>query len=223
LGTRIRVGIIDGQPLYREGIALNLSADDDMEIAGSGATADDAIRIAAECRPDIIVMDMRISGGGLKVIETIRGLGLMTKILALSASGDSSLVDATMRAGAGGYMLKQATGKELMQAVKLVHAGQRYLTPSLAYDLFARVEALRQSESSRRDPVAVLTPRERDVLTILAEGRSNKEIGNRLDLSEKTIKHHVANILQKLRARNRVEVVLKVSGHLRPEVELRVN
>jgi two-component system nitrate/nitrite response regulator NarL len=223
LGNKIRVGIIEDQPFYREGIILHLSAHDDMEIVGSGATADDAIRITAECCPDVIVMNMRISGGGLKIIETIQGLGSMTKILALSISGDSSLVNATMRAGARGYMLRLATGKELVQAVRIVDAGQRYLTPSLAYDLLVRVEEHRQSERSRSDPAAVLTPRERDVLTVLVEGRSNKEIGNRLDLSEKTIKHHVGNILQKLRARNRVEAVLKVSHHLRADVELRVH
>ena len=94
-------------------------------------------------------------------------------------------------------MLRSITGKDLVQAIRMLHSGQRYLTPSLAYALLRRHDERQKSDRTQGDQVSGLTPREREVLTIMVEGRSNKEIGRRLDLAEKTVKHHVTNILQK--------------------------
>jgi two-component system, NarL family, nitrate/nitrite response regulator NarL len=211
LGNKIRVGIIDSETLFRKGIALHLSAQGDMEVVSEAAALRDAIRLASDLNPDVLILDLKDTVDAFNVIAAIKGSGSQTKILALSVSEDNDLVTSAMRTGAEGYVHRSISGKDLAQAIRMVHSGQRYLTPSLAFALLKRHDEKEKSERAQRDQVSGLTPREREVLTIMVEGRSNKEIGRRLDLAEKTIKHHVTNILQKLKARNRVEAVLMVS------------
>jgi two-component system, NarL family, nitrate/nitrite response regulator NarL len=211
LGNKIRVGIIDSETLFRRGIALHISAQGDMEVVGDTAALSDAIQLASDLNPDVLILDLKNTVDAFNVIAAIKGSGSRTKIMTISVSEDNDLVTAAMRSGAEGYVHRSISGKDLAQAIRMVHSGQRYLTPSLAYALLKRHDEKEKSERTQRDQVSGLTPREREVLTIMVEGRSNKEIGRRLDLAEKTIKHHVTNILQKLKARNRVEAVLMVS------------
>jgi two-component system, NarL family, nitrate/nitrite response regulator NarL len=211
LGNKIRVGIIDSETLFRRGIALHLSEQGDMEVVGDTAELSDAIQFASDLDPDVVILDLKNAVDAFNVIAAIKESGSRTKIMTISVSEDNDLVTAAMRTGAEGYVHRSISGKDLAQAIRMVHSGQRYLTPSLAYALLKRQDEKEKSERTQRDQVSGLTPREREVLTIMVEGRSNKEIGRRLDLAEKTIKHHVTNILQKLKARNRVEAVLMVS------------
>jgi two-component system, NarL family, nitrate/nitrite response regulator NarL len=209
--NKIRVGIIDSETFFRGGITAHLSAQCDMEVVGETAALSDAIKFASELATDVLIVDLKNTVDAFNLIGAIKGSGSRTKIMAISVSEDSNLVMSAVRTGADGYALKSVNGQDLVNAIRMVNSGQRYVTPSLAYALLRTHEAKQKSERTQRDQVAGLTPRERDVLTVLVEGRSNKEIGRRLDLSEKTVKHHVTSILQKLKARNRVEAVLMVA------------
>jgi len=208
LGNKIRVGIVESDTFYRKGIALHLSEQADIEVVCEAEALSDAVRFASELCPDLLILDLKSTVDAFNVIEAIKGSGSSTRIMVVSLSENSDLVTSAMRTGADGYMLKSVNGKELVQAIRMVHSGQRYLTPSLAYALLKRHDDSHPSDRTHGGQVPGLTPREREVLTIMVEGRSNKEIGRRLDLAEKTVKHHVTNILQKMKARNRVEAVL---------------
>ena len=223
MGNKIRVGIIDSETLFRKGITLHLSAQEDMEVVGDTGVLSDAIRFASDLDPDVLILDLKNTVDAFNVIGAIKGSGLRTKVMTISVSEDSDLVTAAMRTGAEGYVHRSISGKDLAQAIRMVQSGQRFLTPSLAYALLKRHDENEKSERTQRDQVSGLTPREREVLTIMVEGRSNKEIGRRLDLAEKTIKHHVTNILQKLKARNRVEAVLIMSRQSAKDAAVLVN
>ena len=211
LGNKIRVGIVESDTFFRRGISLHLSEQGDIEVVGETEVLSEAVGFASEFCPDILFLDLKNTVDAFNVIAAIKGAGSPTRIMAVALSEDSDLVTSAMRTGADGYMLRCITGKDLVHAVRMLHSGQRYLTPSLAYALLRRHDERQKSDRTQGDQVSVLTPREREVLTIMVEGRSNKEIGRRLDLAEKTVKHHVTNILQKMKARNRVEAVLMVS------------
>jgi DNA-binding NarL/FixJ family response regulator len=223
LGNKIRVGIVESDTFFREGISLHLSAQVDIEVVGETEVLSDAVKFASELCPDILILDLKNTVDAFNVIEAIKRSSSPIRIMAVSLSEDSDLVTSAMRTGADGYLLRSVNGKDLVQAIRMLHSGQRYLTPSLAYALLRRHDERHRSDQTQGDQVSGLTPREREVLTIMVEGRSNKEIGRRLDLAEKTVKHHVTNILQKLKARNRVEAVLMVSRKPAQDRAIRLN
>ena len=211
MSHKIRVVIVDDHPLYRDGLKFALSCQPDIAVVGVGSCSDDAVRLADELRPDVVVSDMNMPGGGMAAIAGIIEAGLPCRVLVLSMVDDIEIVGAALAGGAFGYMLKGGGGSELAQAIRALSEGDRYISQGLAIGLLTRTSPMRGSANRSRDVLAMLTQRESEVLSIMVEGRSNKEIGNKLDLSEKTIKHHVTRILQKLSVRNRVEAVLKVS------------
>jgi DNA-binding NarL/FixJ family response regulator len=211
VGNKIRVAIIDPHPIFRDGVICTLEAQADIEIVDQGATADDAIRIAAASRPDVIVVDTSVRGGGMNVIETIARECPTVKTLVLTMTADQEQVCNALKWGARGYLLKGTSGSELVATVRTLSEGECYVSPSLAASLLMRPNVAPVESVKRMDRLSDLTPREEQVLSILKEGRSNKEIGNKLDLSEKTIKHHLTRILQKLQVRNRVEAALVAS------------
>lgn len=210
MSHKIRVVIVDDHPLYRDGLKFALSCHPDIAVIGIGACRDDAVRLAGELQPDVVVSDMNMPGGGMAAIAGIIEAGLTCRVLVLSMVDDIEIVAAALAGGAFGYMLKGGGGSELAQAIRALSQGDRYISPGLAIGLLTRSSPIPGS-AKESGALAMLTQRESEVLSIMVEGRSNKEIGNKLDLSEKTIKHHVTRILQKLSVRNRVEAVLKVS------------
>jgi len=212
--NKIRVGVVDDHPLYRDGVVYTLAAQPDIQVVGQGSSAEDAIRIAAEGEPDVIVLDVSMPGGGMNAIEAITLQCPKVKTLMLTVVADEEQVCTALKRGARGYLLKGASGPELVQTVRMLSQGECYVSPSLAAKLLMRSSIGGASTGSHSDRFAELTPREEQILSILVEGRSNKEIGNKLDLSEKTIKHHLTNILQKLQVRNRVEAALLASGRM---------
>jgi two-component system, NarL family, nitrate/nitrite response regulator NarL len=211
MGNKIRVAVIDPHPIFRDGVVYTLASQADIEIVAQGPTAEDALRIAADSRPDVVVLDASVRGG-MDVIETLARDYPMIKPLILTLIADQELVCTALRQGARGYLLKGTSGSELVETVRTISLGECYVSPSLAASLLTRssVEPLAAKKPS--GPFN-LTPREEQVLSILKDGHSNKEIGRRLDLSEKTIKHHLTRILQKLKVRNRVEAALMASDH----------
>jgi DNA-binding NarL/FixJ family response regulator len=214
MDNRIRVGVVDDHPLYRDGVVFTLGSQPDIEVVGQGASADDAIRIATDHRPDVIVLDMSMPGGGIDAVEKLARDHPTVKTLMLTVVADEEQVRTALRHGARGYLLKGTSGPELVQTVRVVSQGECYVSPCLAAKLLMRTSLASTRTEKQTDRFSDLTPREEQILSILVEGRSNKEIGNKLDLSEKTIKHHLTNILQKLQVRNRVEAALLASGRM---------
>ena len=153
LGNKIRVGIVESDTFFRKGIALHLSEQGDIEVVGETEALSDAVRIASELCPDILILDLKNTVDAFNVIEAIKGSGSQTRIMAVSLSENSDLVTSAMRTGADGYMLRSVNGKELVQAIRMVHSGQRYLTPSLAYALLRRHDERPKSDPTQGDQV----------------------------------------------------------------------
>jgi two-component system nitrate/nitrite response regulator NarL len=208
----ISVAIIDDHPLFRDGVACSLSESGIFSVLAQGGSSDEAIRIARDTRPDILLLDLSMPGGGLQAIAAVRRLvpGQKIVVLTVSEAGDDVLM--ALREGVDGYILKGVGSKDLLDALVGVAAGQRYVSPLLSArllaDLSTRVDRL------PTDPMAQLTCRERQVLDLVADGLSNKGIGLKLNLHEKTVKHHLSRIFFKLKVSNRTEaaMVLRDTG-----------
>ena len=201
----VRVVIIDDHPLFREGVAATLASESELEVVGEGGSADDALRLATSLLPDLMLLDLNLPGGGLAAARAVTAACPVIKIVMLTFSEEEADVLASLGAGARGYILKGVSGRELRWIVRGVHAGEVYITPTLAAGV------LKQMSGSPRVPVSPLdelTPRERQILEGVADGRSNKEIGRDQGITEKTVKHYMTNVLQKLQVRNRVEAAL---------------
>jgi len=206
-GGRFRFAIIDAQPLFRAGVTATLRSLKSIETVIEGESAADALQVAGKTPIDVMLIDLAIAGGGTDAISTITRMWPATRLIVITASERADDVASALRCGARGYMLKQATGGELVQAVRSVMNGEVYLTPSLGARLFAQS----QSQQSKQDATSSsieLTPREDQILSQVSVGATNKEIALRLNISEKTVKYYMTNIMQKLQVRNRVEAVV---------------
>ena len=203
----LHVAIVDDHPLFREGVAHTLGAQPDIEVVAEGGSAVDALRIAAEQLPDVMLLDVSMPGGGVNAVRQIAAAFPVVKAVMLTVSEDEDDVTAALRAGARAYVLKGVAARELVRILRAVAAGEVYVTPSLASSLLFELTAEKRGTSAA-SPLDELTERERQILEGVAAGDSNKEIGAKLYLTEKTVKHHMTNILQKLQVRNRVEAAL---------------
>src|SRR6266702_4432888 len=197
----IRVLIVDDHSIVREGLSMLLARDPDLEVVGEAADGAEAIRQARHLRPDVVVMDLLMPVlDGFAATRAIRDELPETEVLALTSVLENGSVVEAIRAGAIGYLLKDAHAAELRTAIKAAAAGQVHLSPQAAAYLLG---AVRMPE--RPEP---LTPREMDVLRLLAQGQSNKEIARTLHLVEETVKDHVRHILAKLGVKSRTQAVL---------------
>ncbi|TBZ35045.1 response regulator transcription factor [Rhizobium leguminosarum bv. viciae] len=198
--TAITIAIVDDHPLFREGVSRSLSEIDDFVVVGEGASADDAATLAASHRPDVLVLDVSMPGGGIDAIPEILARSPQTKVLMLTASEEVDPLIAALRRGAAGYVVKGIGSRGLAEAIRTVVGGSRYISPSM------RAKVIETSLFVERTS---LTARELEVIGLVAEGLSNKHIGRRLNLQEKTIKHHMTEILSKLGASNRTEAAIR--------------
>jgi DNA-binding NarL/FixJ family response regulator len=198
---RIRVLLVDDHAVVREGIRSFLQLQDDIEVVGAAGDGVEATRLTKELHPDVVLMDLVMPGdGGVVAIESLHRAHPEIRVLVLSSYIDDAQLFSAIQAGAAGYLLKDVEPENLAEAIRQVHAGEAVLHPEAASRLMHR---------SVEPPVgADLTPRERDVLRLLAEGFANKEIGRRLFVSEKTVKTHVSSILQKLGVQDRTQAAL---------------
>lgn len=208
MSDKIQLIIVDDHPLFRDGVIQTLKAEPDIEIVGQATTAAEAVRLASELLPDLILLDITIPGGGLNAARTIAATSPVTKIVMLTASEAEEDVLTALKAGARGYILKGVSGRDLIKIVRDVYAGEAYVTPTLAASLLSEMQGGRPGQKPAVHPLDELTERERQILEKVAAGSSNKEIAQQLFLSEKTVKHYMTNILQKLQVRNRVEAAL---------------
>lgn len=206
--SEIRVVIADDHPLYREGVARSLAEAEGIKVVAEGQDADSAVELTERLRPDLVLLDLSMpGGGGLAALRRIMAMAEPPAVAMLTVSEEDDDVMQALKAGAKGYILKGVGSRELVAIVRDVAAGQSYVSPSLA----ARIlNAMRSGGGSRRsaDPIEDLSHREEEILKLVAAGKSNKEVGLALDLQEKTVKHYMTAILQKLHVRNRVEAAV---------------
>ena len=199
---------IDDHPLFREGVTTILGMEPDIEIVGQGETMEDAVRLTRDLLPDLLLLDVNIPGGGLKAAESISREYPVVKIIMLTGSPDEDNLVAALRAGAQAYVLKGVSARELVGILHTVLAGEEYVTPTLAANLLMEMASSTPNAPARGEGLNELTEREREILELIATGKSNKQIALQLHLAEKTIKHYVTNILQKLQVNSRVQAAL---------------
>lgn len=200
----ITVAVVDDHPLMQAGIVAALQNSGDFEVVGTGTSAQEAIRIAAEKQPHMILLDLSMPGGGLEAARHICANHPDVKVMILTVSEREDDVIAALSSGASGYILKGISGPELVATLHAVLRGETYVTPNLA----ARLLQQNKKPASPSEPVVELTIREEQILQEVKAGLTNKEIARKLALSEKTVKHYMTSVLQKLHARNRVEAAL---------------
>lgn len=201
----MRVVVADDFPLVREGIACALRADPDIEVVGEAATGREAIALAVDLRPDVMVLDLRMPDiGGLAVLERLRKELPELRIIVMTASEQPSSVLDAIAAGAAGYLSKRTTGEELRQAVITAHGGGSVITPALASHLLQEFSTTARGEESRIRPL--LGQRELDVLRLVARGRTDKEIAVELYISPRTVQNHLTRIREKTGLRRRSEL-----------------
>jgi DNA-binding NarL/FixJ family response regulator len=210
--------IADDQPLVRSGFRLILETRDDMRIVGEAENGLEAVRLAGELEPDVVLMDVRMPGlDGIEATRQIVGSGSPSRILVLTTFDIDEYVYAAIRAGASGFLLKDVKPVDLVDAIRLVAGGTALLGPTVTRRLLEQFADTARGGGSEA-AVETLTDREREILRLLATGLSNAELARRLVLSETTVKTHVSSVLRKLGVRDRVQAVIAAydAGLVRP-------
>ena len=218
----VRVLLIDDQELVRTGFRMVLADEPDIEVVGEGANGRDAIALAAQLQPDVIVMDIRMPiTDGVEATRRLAGgeRGSRYRILVLTTfDADEHVVEA-LRAGASGFLLKDVTPTDFVNAIRVVAAGEALIAPSVTRRLLARFARLSvPADETYAESIRQLTEREREVLRLVAQGLSNREIAEHLTLAEPTVKTHVSHLLIKLDLRDRAQLVMLAyeTGIVRP-------
>lgn len=210
---KIRVLVVDDHPLFRQGVVHSLSTAPGIAVVGEASSGEEALAIASELMPDIVLLDMSMPGwDGLITTQKITTVCPATGVVILTVSEDRDTLLAAFKAGARAYVLKGVAAQELLKVVSAVASGEVYVSPSLAAEVLVSMHRHPAS-----DPLQELTVREHEILEFIGAGLTNREIGDRLHLSEKTIKHYVTNIFQKLQVRSRVEAALVSAKRARPK------
>jgi two-component system NarL family response regulator len=206
----IRVLIADDQALFRRGLYVVLGTEEGIEVVAEAENGQEAVALAQELAPDVILMDVRMPRmGGVEATIRIRDLLPSSKILMLTVSDEEDDLYEAIKAGASGYLLKEISIEEVAEAVRAVHDGQSLISPSMASKLFNEFTLLsRRASEQAQVPPPVLTARELEVLALMAQSKSNREIAEALFISENTVKNHVRNILEKLHLHSRMEAFL---------------
>ncbi|MGH2347919.1 MAG: response regulator [bacterium] len=196
----IRILVVDDHPVVREGLVATLEDDPEFAVVGAAASAEDALPLTRSQRPDVILLDLELPGmDGIQAIPALTAAHPEARIVILTAYDTDERVLGAIRSGAKGYLLKGAGLEEIARAIRAVHGGGSYLEPRIAGKVLAEVSAPRRSTA--------LSRREREVLKMVADGRSNKQIARALKITERTVKFHVTTILNKLGAENRAQAV----------------
>jgi two-component system, NarL family, nitrate/nitrite response regulator NarL len=205
----IRVLVVDDHPLLRQGVVHALGSQPELSVVGEADSGEQALKLALELLPDVVLLDISMPGwNGLVTADKISTACPATAIVMLTVSEDRDKLLAAFKAGARAYVLKGVSPQELANVVRSAADGDVYVSPPLAAEMLFTL-----TRGSAPDPLQELTDREREILGLIGTGSTNREIGERLFLSEKTIKHYVTNILQKLQVRSRVEAALIAARH----------
>ncbi len=201
----ITILVVDDHPIFRRGLIQTIQEQPDFKVCAEAGDADAAVELAVRDRPDIILLDLSMPGGGLNALANIRDAGVQSRIIVLTASEDSDNVATALKTGAHAYLLKGVDAETLASVIHGVLKGEGYVPPQLA----ARVIAAGQKP---HDPLASLTDTETRILRLVARGDSNKQIARELAIEEKTVKNHLTRIFRKLNLRNRTEAALAIQA-----------
>ncbi|GAB2623615.1 response regulator transcription factor [Streptomyces capparidis] len=205
----IRVLLVDDHQVVRRGLRTFLEVQDDIEVVGEAADGAEGVARAEELKPDVILMDVRMPGmDGIEALRALRERGSAARVLVITSFTEQRAVVPALRAGATGYVYKDVDPEALARAIRSVHAGHVLLQPEVAGALLAG-----DAGNGAQGRGGTLTEREREVLALIADGRSNREIARALVLSEKTVKTHVSNILMKLDLADRTQAALWAVRH----------
>lgn len=207
----IRVVITDDQALMRQGLASLLAISDEIEVVGHAADGDEALAQVAELAPDVLLLDLRMPGrDGIATLEELRRRGSDVPVLVLTTFDDDELVLRALRAGARGYLLKDVTLEELVGAIRTLAGGDTLVQPALTERLLRGLAAVPVPDDFTHLPTPEpLTPRETEILRLLASGFSNREVAEALFLAEGTVKNHISTVLAKLGVKDRTRAVLR--------------
>jgi DNA-binding NarL/FixJ family response regulator len=209
MSNTIEILVVDDHPLFRQGVVNSLEMVSDFKVVGETSSGEDALALACKLMPDVVLLDVSMPGwNGIVTAEKIALACPATAIVMLTAADDKDRLLAALKAGARGYVLKGVSAKELADVVRSACAGDVYVSPSIAAEMLVSL-----TKGKAPDPLQELTDREREILELIGTGLTNREIGDKIFLSEKTIKHYVTNILQKLQVRSRVEAALLANRH----------
>lgn len=206
----VRVLVVDDQRLIRDGIASLLSLRPGIAVVGTAADGREAVAVALELRPDVVLMDVRMPElDGVEAVAVLRERAPECRVVMLTTFDDEDYVVRALRAGASGYLLKDLPAEELARAVRLAHAGVTQLESSVARRLTEALPSPGPAAPTAALAPADLTPREIDILRLVAHGHTNREIATRLFLSEGTVKNHISRILTRLSLRDRTQAALR--------------
>jgi two-component system nitrate/nitrite response regulator NarL len=212
----IRLLVVDDHTLFRRGLIALLSLHGDaLEVAGEAGNADEAQRRAAELQPDLILLDNHLPGvRGIEALPGLQQAAPGAKVLMLTVSEDEDDLAAALKSGASGYVLKTIEGDALVDAIKRCVRGESVVSPELTAKLIGALRSASQPEAVAApvDPLAALSPREREIVQLVANGLSNKEIARSLDITEATVKIHVQHLLRKLNLKSRVQAAVFAAG-----------
>jgi two-component system nitrate/nitrite response regulator NarL len=221
---RVRVMVVDDHTLFRRGLIALLGADGRFEVVGEAGDATQAQRLAADCAPQVILLDNHLPGvKGVDALPGLRAAAPAARVLMLTMSEDASDLGAALRGGAAGYVLKSAEHDELAQAIERAARGEASISAAMAAKMAEALQpaALEGAEPTGQalaeDALAELSPREREILDLIARGDSNKQIARELDIAETTVKIHVQHILRKLNLSSRVQAAVLAASRPRPK------
>lgn len=211
----IAILIVDDQSLFREGLRTLLSVQPDFEVVGEASNGEDALRQAVNLRPDVVLMDLRMPVmDGVTATQRMRSVLPQCRVIALTTFDDDELVFDGLRAGAVGYLLKDVSSDKLFEAIRAAYRGEYFLLPSITAKVMAEFSRLSRIVPSTTETLAEpLSPRETEILRLVATGASNREIADTLVIAEGTVKNHLTNILGKLSVKDRMQAVLKAKEY----------
>jgi two-component system response regulator DegU len=207
--NNITVMIADDHVLLREGLKQILELEDDINVIGQAGDGEETVEKALECKPDVILLDINMpKSNGIDALRRLKDLGINSKIIMLTIHDDRGYLLETMKMGANGYVLKDSDADSLIKAIRDVKNGKTYIQPSVASILVEELNSEETDKSGDYKKVQSLTKREYEVLTLIAEGLNNREIADRLFISEKTVKNHVSNIFKKIDVSDRIQAAI---------------
>jgi two-component system, NarL family, response regulator NreC len=208
----ISIVVADDHPVVRRGMRALLESQPDFSIAGAAADGLEAVRLTERLKPDVLVLDLMMPGlSGLEALRILRERGPRTRIVVLSMYSSNAFIAQALQNGAIGYVLKDCTEENLVQAVKEAAAGRRFLSPPVTE--IAINAYIEQSKTGSFDPHETLTPRQREVLQLAAEGKTNAETAERLNISRRTVENHRASLMQRLGLRNQTQLIRHAISH----------
>lgn len=212
MSSRIAVLLVDDHEVVRVGLRSLLARERGIKVVGEAGSAAEAVAQATRLQPNVVVMDVRLPDqSGVDACREIRACQPKVQVIMLTSYADDEAVVASFMAGAAGYLLKQIRGQELVRAIETVAAGQSLLDPAVTQSVLNRMKRL--ASGHQLDEITALSAQERKVLALVAEGKTNKEIANDLDLSDKTVKNYLSNIFTKLNLSRRAEAAAYFARH----------